>query len=125
MAEAPNDAQVEAAALMWGAHAAARYAATRFPQIEGFAWRFLAARMAEIMYPFVKVAAYANLADALRDAGLADIADQIGDVARREMPGGPNEEEDKHGHEPVVAPGAADPGGRHGGGQSDLRPRRP
>lgn len=71
---ADDQPDVQTAAMMAAHTAAGRWITTRFPEMPEYVGRYLAAEITKIVFPFVKIAAHADLADALWAQGIDDVA---------------------------------------------------
>lgn len=74
MALTEDQPDVQTAALAAAHTAAGRWITTRFPDMPEYVGRYLAAEITKIVFPFVKIAAHADLADALWAQGIGDVA---------------------------------------------------
>lgn len=73
----------EDAALIFAQKSAAEYLSSRFPQIPAYVVGYLVKHLVDIVYPYVKVAAHASMADGLREADLSDVACEVEANAER------------------------------------------
>src|SRR5688500_6130021 len=76
------------AAMVYAMSAAGKWMTTRFPDIPEYVGRFIAAELTQIIYPYLKVAVYASMADRLREEAdldhlvVRDVAQVLDDSAR-------------------------------------------
>ena len=94
MADDQPDAQT--AALMAAHQAAGRWIATRFPDMPAYVGAYLAVHITKIVFPFVKVAVHADMADALWAKGMGDVARVLEDNAHQFLDELTGQHEEEH-----------------------------